>query len=82
MLYSSGRLGGCDNSTLNGVYVRAKAPYMMRDERNISILAGGFDSYSTDIDEEKGSAVRARGCGSALGILGVVGLATLFSTSF
>lgn len=79
--YSSGRLDGCDNATLNGVYVLAQAPYVLKDKRNNSVVQGGFVASIGNVTSNGNRATPAGGLGRVTGILAAVGLAVLFSAA-
>lgn len=77
-LYSTGVLSGCTNETLNNLTVMATSPYLTQDKQrnNMTVLAGGWASVSSnatnstqDGDDESGAGSLRTSIGSVAGTL-------------
>ncbi|KAE8448714.1 hypothetical protein EG329_008929 [Mollisiaceae sp. DMI_Dod_QoI] len=73
MLYSFGNLGGCSNASLNGVGVRAAAPYLTNDANNNTVVAGAWGAVTANITNDGTNAARSLKSNGMTGVF--VGLA-------
>jgi len=73
MLYSFGNLGGCSNTSLDGVGVRAASPYLTKDMNNNTVVAGGWAAGTTNITTDgKSAAVSLKSDGMTGAFFGLV----------
>jgi hypothetical protein len=80
MKYSFGNLGGCSNTSLNGVGVRAAASYLTTDMNNNTVVAGGWGAITSNAttNDGKSTAGSLRG-GGMTGVF--VGMAAVIFAS-
>lgn len=76
MRYSFGILGGCSNTSLDGVGVRAAAPYLTNDTNNNTVVAGSWGASISNITG-KNAAGSLKGNGINAVFVGLV--AALFA---
>ncbi|KUJ15042.1 uncharacterized protein LY89DRAFT_686605 [Mollisia scopiformis] len=77
MLYSFGNLGGCSNTSLDGVGVRAAAPYLTNDTNNNTVIAGGWGAFTSNITNDGNAARSLKSSGTTAAFVGTA--AALFA---
>ncbi|EPE34352.1 hypothetical protein GLAREA_10046 [Glarea lozoyensis ATCC 20868] len=90
-LYSAGRLSGCANSSLEGVYVLAQAPYEVNATKSTEngqlnvdgrVLAGTWSATQRNITAENETAADKKSSGSKVGVWawswGIVGFGVAY----
>jgi len=78
MLYSFGNLGGCTNTSLDGVGVRAAAPYLTNNTNNVTVLAGSWGAVTDNITSDGNYAAGSLRSSGMTGVF--VGLTAIICT--